>query len=345
MTEVINEQLLTLIENSSLTTGEVYVVTNYHNFIISITAKNEKELEDEAYKSDAREIVCHYDLENNSIDYMKDVNRMIEGNFDWLSNIDGECSDIHLSDSVNLIVRDCIGVYVDGVVSGVIENCQNIVLNDGSVVTLNGVSNLTVGKNNQLDIQTSENLFIGSNNSLSLKDIEALSIGNNNSDIEIGSGVNIIGNNNRLITITGDSNVIKSDNIDIQITGYCNNTDRTKYLKVDGSYNTTDKTTLTTLENAFANEVKNSNSVNISATNNNIVKTDAFEINEKPPFVKYSTVGAVRKVENLVDKINLQADSTATTLIVDEQKFWQSEDTKADKHYILIDGVWINIEE
>lgn len=345
MTEVNNEQLLNLIQTSSLTAGEVYVVTNYPNFIIQITAKNEKELEDEAYKSDAREIVLHYVVETNSIDYMKDVNRMIEGNFDWLSNIEGECSDVHFSDSVNLIVRDCNGVYVDGVVSGTIENCQNIVLNDGSVVVLDGVSNLTIGKNNQLDIQGSQNLFIGDDNTLSLKDVEALSIGSGNSDVEVVSGVNVVGSNNRMLTITGDSNVVKSNNIDVVLTGNCNSTDRTKYLQVEGSYNTTDKTTLTTLENAYANEVKNSHSVNISATNNNIVKTDAIEINEKPPFVKYSTVGVVRKVENLVDKINLQADSTASTLIVDEQKFWQSETTKDDKHYVLIDGVWTNVEE
>lgn len=344
MTEVTFEQLLNLIQTSSLITGEVYVVTNYPNFIIQITAKNEKELEDEAYKSDAREIVLHYDVETNSIDYIKDVNRMIEGNFDWISNIEGECSDVHLGDSQNLIVKNCEGIYVDGVVSGTIENCQNIVLNDGSVVVLNGVTNTTIGKNNQLDIQSSENLFLEDNNTLSLKDIEGVSIGSGNSDLEVIAGSNILGSNNKSVLITGDSNVVKSNNIDVVITGNCNSTDRTKYLQVEGSYNSTDKTTLTTLQNSFSNELKGSHSVNISNTNNNIVKTDSIEIADKPAFVKYSTTGAVRKVENLVNKINLQADSIANTLIVDEQKMWNSEETKADKHYVLINGSWTNIE-
>lgn len=344
MTEVTNEQLLNLIESATLTAGEVYVITDYTNFIISVRAKTKKELEDEAYKYDQTELVCHYVPETNSIDYMKDVNRMIEANFDWTNNIDGECSDVHLGDSVNLIVKNCNGVYVNGVVSGTIENCQNAVINDVSVVVLNGVQNITVGKNNNLDIQSSQNLFIGDDNALSFKNIEALSIGSGNSYIEVVSGVNIVGSNNKSVVIDGDSNVVKSDNIDVVLTGFCNSTDRTKYLKVEGSYNTTDKTTLSTLQNAFANEVKNSHSINITNTNNNVVRTDSIEIADKPAFVKYSTTGAVRKVENIVDKINLQADSTATTLIVDEQKMWQSEETKSDKHYVLIDGVWQNIE-
>lgn len=344
MTEVTFEQLLNLIQTATLTAGEVYVVTDYPNFIISVTAKTEKEIEDEAYKYDRTEIVLHYVPETNSIDYMKDVDRLIEANFDWTSNIDGECSDIHLGDSVNLIVKNCSGVFVKGVVSGTIENCQNIVLNDGSVVVLNGVTNTTIGKNNQLDIQNSQNLFIGDNNTLSLKNVEAVSIGNKNTYLELISGVNIIGSNNKSVVIDGDSNVVKSDNINVAITGFCNSTDRTKYLQLSGSYNLTERTTLTTLENAFSNELMGSHSVNISNTNNNLVKTDSIEINEKPSFVKYSTVGAVRKVENLVDKINLQADSTANTLILDQQKFWQSEETKADKHYVLIDGVWTDVE-
>lgn len=344
MTEVTNEQLSNLIESATLTVDEEYLITDYPNFIISVTAKTEKELEDESYKYEQEEIVLHYVPETNSIDYMKDVNSKIEANFDWTNNIDGECSDIHFSDSVNLIVKNCSEVFVNGVVSGNLENCQNIVLKNGSAVVLNGVQNTTIGKNNNLDIQSSQNLFIEDNNTLSLKEIDGVSIGNKNSNLEVISGSNIIGSNNRMITITGDSNVIKSDNIDIVITGGCNDVDRTKYLQVVGSYNLTDKTTLTTLENAFANEVTGSHSVNITNTNNNVVRTDAIEINEKPPFVKYSTTGAVRKVENLVDKINLQADSTATTLIVDQQKFWQSEGTKDDKHYILVDGIWQNIE-
>lgn len=345
MTEVTNEQLLNLIESATLTVDEVYLVTDYPNFIISVTAKTEKELEDESYKYEQEEIVLHYDISTNTVDYMKDVNRMIEANFDFTNNIEGECSDIHLGDSVNLIVKNCSEVFVNGVVSGNLENCQNIVLKNGSTVVLNGLQNATIGKNNNLDIQSSQNLFIEDNNTLSLKEIDGVSIGNKNSDLEVISGSNILGNNNKSVVIDGDSNVVKGNNIDVSLTGSCNSIDRTKYLRVNGSYNLTDKTTLTTLENAFSNEVKNSNSVNITNTNNNVVRTDAIEINEKQPFVKYSTVGAVRKVENLVDKINMQADSTATTLIVDEQKFWQTSDTKADKHYILVDGVWTNVEE
>lgn len=344
MTQVTHTQLQNLIDNSGLTTGEIYVITDYPNYTLSMTAVSVNELSDEAINHFQRDsLVFHYVPSTNTVDYMKDTYRLIEGNFDWTDNIFGNCRDIHLGDSAGLIVRDCVGVLVEGVVIGVVDGCESIVLKDGCLVDISDTNCLTAGRDNNLTITGCSGIMTGDDNEITLNGVSNLAICDRNTDINIISGVNIIGSDNRNLTIDGDSNVVKSGNIDIELAGSCNSVDRTKYLRAYGSYNTTDKTTLATLDTAYANEIKNSHSVNIKNTNNNIVRADAIEVKDKPAFVKYATTGSVTRVENLSERVNMQADSTAVTLIVDEQKMWQSAETKAAKHYILVDGVWTDV--
>lgn len=342
---VTHTQLQNLIDSSGLTTGEIYVVTDYPNYNLSMTALSANELEDEAYNYSQRDdLVFHYVPSTNTVDYMKDTYRRIEGNFDWTDNITGNCNNIYFGDSSGLYVEDCSNIYAYGVVTGTVETSRNVILGDGSSVSLTDCNFLTIGVNNTLVMDMALMVDIGDNNTLLFNDVESISVSHNNTDLVV-DGVNVIGSNNTGITVTGDSNVIKSGNIDIELTGSCNSMDRTKYVMANGSYNTTDKTTLATLDIAYANEVRNSHSVNIKNTNNNIVRTDAIEVKDKPAFVQYATTGAVTRVENLAGRVNMQADATAVTLIVDEEKMWQSSDTKANKHYVIEDGVWVNTEE
>lgn len=344
MEQVTHTQLQSLIDNSNLVVGEMYAVTDYPNYNLSMTAVSENELSDEAYNyTSGDNLVFHYVPSTNTVDYMKDTYRLIEGNFDWTDNVTGNCRDIHFGDCVGLTLENCIGVFCNGITTGRITDSQNIILGDSNEVEIDNCNYLTIGNGNTMAMGNSNSVSIGNGNTLALSDLDSVLIYDNNEELQI-KGVNIIGSNNRNIRINGDSNVVKCDNIDVEITGYCNYTDRTKYVMEYGSYNTIDKTTLSTLDTAFANEVRNSHSVNINNTNNNIVRTDAIEVKDKPAFVEYATTGAVTRVENLAGRVNMQADSTATTLIADEEKMWQSNDTKADKHYIIVDGQWKSIE-
>lgn len=344
MTQVTHTQLQNLIDNSSLVVDEIYVLTDYPNYNLSLRAVSENELSDEAYNYSTRDnLVFHYVPSTNTVDYMKDTYRLIEGNFDWTDNVTGNCRDIHFGDCVDLSVNNCTGVFCNGITTGTITGSQNIILGDSNEVEIDNCNYLTIGYGNTIVIDDCNSVNVRNLNTLSLSDLDSVLIYDNNEELQI-EGTNIIGSNNRNITINGDSNVVKCDNIDVEITGFCNCTDRTKYVIAYGSYNTTDKTTLATLDTAFANEVRNSHSVNIKNTNNNIVRTDAIEVKDKPAFVEYATTGAVTRVQNLAERVNMQADSTATTLIADEEKFWNTSDTKADKHYVIVDGQWENIE-
>ena len=342
-TNVTHTQLQNLIDNSSLVAGEIYVITDYQNYNLSITAISESELSDEAHNYSARDnLVFHYVPATNEVDYMKDTYRKIEGNFDWTDNIEN-CYDVHLSNSTNLIVKDSTGVFVDDTVEGSVSNSQNIFLGNGCNVQIDGCFYLTIGGGNTLTLDNCTSVDFGRDNELTLDGVEKCSIAHNNKELSI-DGVNVIGSNNRGIIVEGDSNVIKSDNINIELYGECNSIDRTKYFDAYGSYNVTDKTTLATLDTAYANEVRNSHSIDIKNTNNNIVRTDAIQITDKPAFVQYATVGSVTSVSDLAERVNMQADSTATTLIVDEQMMWQTPQTKDNKHYVIVDGQWVNVE-
>ena len=56
----------------------------------------------------------------------------------------------------------------------------------------------------------------------------------------------------------------------------------------------------------------------------------------------------VKRVKNLINKTNMQADNEARTLIIDEQKFYQESGisgTKSDKEYDLVGGVWTEVKK
>lgn len=96
MIEVTNTELLELKNSNSLVVGEVYHITNYGGTLqIYMGAISTSEFDDES-TTDNPNIYIHYLLEENSIDYMKDVERRIEGYFDWSDNISGDCKDIYL---------------------------------------------------------------------------------------------------------------------------------------------------------------------------------------------------------------------------------------------------------
>ena len=133
MIEVSNTELLELKNSNSLVVGEVYHITNYGGSInIYMGAISANTFDDES-TSDNPNIYIHYLLEENTIDYLKDVERRIEGYFDWSENIEGEVKDIYFETSRDLKVINSTDVYCNGEVIGVILNSKNIFVSDCQV--------------------------------------------------------------------------------------------------------------------------------------------------------------------------------------------------------------------
>lgn len=344
MTQVTHTQLQNLIDNSNLVVDEIYVLTDYPNYNLSLTAVSENELSDEAYSYSTRDnLVFHYVPSTNTVDYMKDTYRFIEGNFDWTDNINGNCYDIHLEDATGLIVTGSSNVWCEGTATGSVNGCQNIVIGDGSDITLTSSNFINIGRDNNLTLTGCSNIDIRDRNTLSLSELDFCSIENDNSELNL-QGRNIIGSKCTGISIQGDSNIVRNGSREVVITGDVNTISDSLYIQDNGSFNNIEKVSLAQLDVACGNDLNEVGQVSVSYTNNNLVLADEIAIDHKEPFVMYQSYEGVKRVKDLTADINMRADNNATVLIADEQRMWNTPQTKDNKHYVIIDGVWTDVE-
>lgn len=338
--DISTQELIELIENSSLTPGEKYIIIDYSDLKISTTAISQNEIDTEFVSEDGY-YHCHYVLEDMNIDYMYD-NDGNDGYYDYRDNI-SNCKNVSLSDSdVNVV--DSENVFVGSGCKGSISESTNIIVGENNNVDITKSVYVSIGDNNNVTLNICGSVNIGNGNTLNLEDGNGLSIGDGNDDINV-SGINILGGDNKHITITGDSNVVGYKNVDIVINGDCNEVVESGYSEIRGGFNDIKKSFLIKTVDAFGNSVNESDSIDIKETNNNSVMTRNLEIDRRDCLLSYVDFGGVRRVRNMVEKINLQSDSQARVLIIDEMKFRGESEVKSQKRYELVDGVWTEIEK
>ena len=350
MTEITNNELKNLRDNGNLVTGEIYHITDYSGSLnIYMTAENQNTLADKSTTDDPN-IEIHYDLDQAKIDYMKDVQRRIEGYFDWSNNIEGIVSDIYFENAQNLKVTESSDVICENSVgsSSLVINSSNVSIGNGATVQISNSSDVVVGGNSTVNISGSTSATIGERNTLTLTDTTAVSIYDDNENVTLGN-YNKIGSRNRGVEIAGVNNEIESDNYSINIEGDLNEISESRFVEIFGSFNNIERTDLTKLNGAVGNKVFDSSSVDIVNVNNNVVATRDIIIQTKPAFLQYMSKlnSDVKVVKNLINKVNLQADNQARTLIIDEQKFYQESGisgTKSDMQYDLVNGIWTEVK-
>lgn len=350
MREVSNYELKELKESGQLEAGMVYRVIDYEGSTeLYVVADSEKELADESYTEDPQivesPIRMHYDLENNKVDYMKDIDRRIEGYFDWTNNVQGDCSDICFENAYGLIVKESYNVVCENTVTrdSYVTKSHDITIGDGSFVQIENCSNVIVG-GSTVNISSSSDVTVGERNNITLSGKTAVAVADDNENITFDN-FNKIGSRNKNITIEGESNVIRSDNNNLNIEGDLNDVVESRFVELNGSFNDVEKTSLTGLTNAVGNSVVNSSSIDIVNTNNNSVAVRDIIIQNKPAFIEYVSQhnSDTKIVRNLVENVNMVSDCQARTLIIDEDRFYQekgSSGTKGNTKYVLVDGVW-----
>ena len=349
MTEITNNELKELRDNGNLVTGEVYHISDYSGSInIYMTAENQNTLADKS-TTDNSNIEIHYNLDQAKIDYMKDTVRRIEGYFDWTSNVEGIVSDIYFENANGLKVTESSNVVCENSVgTSTVINSSNITIGDGATVQISGSSDVVVGGNSTVTISGSNSVTVGERNTLTLTDITAVSVYDENENISLGN-FSKIGSRNRGVEITGVNNVIESDNYSLNVEGDLNEISESRFVEIFGSFNNVDKTDLTKLNGSVGNKVFDSSSIDIVNTNNNVVATRDIIIQNKTAFLEYSSPknSDVKRVKNLINKVNMQADNQGRTLIIDQQKFYQetgASGTKSDVQYDLVNGVWTEVK-
>ena len=349
MTEITNNELKDLRDNGNLVVGEVYKVTDYSGSInIYMTANSVNTLADKSTTDDPN-IEIHYDLDQAKIDYMKDVQRRIEGYFDWSNNIEGTVSDIYFENANGLKVTESSNVLCENSVgSSSVINSSNIIIGDGATVSISGSSNVVVGGNSTVTISGSNSVTIGERNTLTMTDTTAVSVYDDNENLSLGN-YSKIGSRNRGVEITGQNNVIESNNYNLNIEGDFNEVDSSRFVEIFSSFNDVERTDLTKLTTAVGNKVFDSSSIDVVNTNNNVVATRDIIIQNKPAFLEYKSKlnSDVKVVKNLIEKVNMQSDNQGRTLVIDQQKFYQetgASGTKSDVQYDLVNGVWTEVK-
>ena len=350
MTEITNNELKELRDNGNLVVGEVYKLKDYSGSInIYLTANSVNTLADKSTTDDPN-IEIHYDLDQAKIDYMKDTVRRIEGYFDWTNNIEGTVSDVYFENANGLKVTESSNVVCEnsvGVGSNVI-NSSNITISDGATVSISGSSNVVVGGSSNVNISGSNSVTVGERNTLTMTDMTAISIYDDNENLSLGN-YSKIGSRNRGVEITGENNVIESNNYSLNVEGDLNEVSESRFVEIFGSFNNVERTDLTKLNSSVGNKVFDSSSIDIVNVNNNVVATRDIIIQDKPAFLQYKSKlnSDVKVVKNLIEKVNMQADNNARTLIIDQQKFYQetgASGTKSDVQYDLVNGVWTEVK-
>ena len=344
MIEVSNTELLELKNSNSLVVGEVYHITNYGGSInIYMRPISASEFDDES-TSDNPNIYIHYLLEENTIDYLKDVERRIEGYFDWSGNIDGDCKDVYFENSRELKVIDSSDVYCNGEVIGVIRNSKNIYVSDCQV-QIESCENIVVSEGSTINISGCNNLTIGENNKFSLDNIEGISVGDNNGNLKLNS-YNIVWSGNFEINVTGGNNVIYNGNQEINLVGDFNQVENSRFVELDGHFNKIENSELIGFKESVGNELLHSYSVDIIKSNNSSIAVKDLVIEGKTPFISYKSDknSDIKVVKNLVQPIDLQSDNRGRVLDLNQQKFLNEvgpDGLKNINSFKIVDGVWV----
>ena len=343
MKEVSNTELLNLKNSNSLVVGEVYHITNYSGSInIYMGAISANTFDDES-TTDNPNIYIHYLLEDNVVDYMKDVERRIEGYFDWSDNIEGEVKDIYFENSRDLKVINSTEVYCSGEVSGVIRNSKNIFVSDCQV-QIESCENIVVGEGSVVNLSTCNNLTIGENNKFSLDNIEGISVADNNGNLKLNS-YNIVWSGNFEINVVGENNVIYNGSQEINLVGDFNSVENSRFIDLDGSFNSLRNSELIGFRESVGNLIEDSYSVDVVKSNNSSISTKNLVIEGKTPFVSYKSDknSDIKVVKNLVEPENLQSDNRGRVLDINQQRFLNEVGTDGLKNtnsFKIVDGVW-----
>ena len=344
MKEVTNTELLELKNSNSLVVGEKYHITNYGGSInIYVGAISSSEFDDESTTNNEN-IYVHYVVEDNVVDYMKDIQRRIEGYFDWSDNISGDCKDIYFENSRDLKVINSTDVYCEGEVVGNISNSKNIYVSDCQV-QIESCENIVVGEGSTVNISGCNNVTIGEQNNLSIDNIEGVSIADENENLKLNS-YTLIGSRNFEINVTGENNFIGNGNREINLVGDFNSLENSRFVELDGSFNKIENSELIGFRESVGNELLNSYSVDIIKSNNSSIAVKDLVVEGKSPFIQYKSDknSDIKVVKNLVQSDNLQADQRGRVLNIEQQKFVGEtgpDGTKNVNSFKLDNGIWV----
>lgn len=223
-------------------------------------------------------------------------------------------------------------------------NCSFVHVGDGTRGTLTNVNNAEIGENNTVSISDAEYITMGDNNTnVDISNSNYVIIGNDNTNITVGSHSQGSG-----LSGTGaNSVVITRDVYGTEITGTVAKIHKTKYIQVDGYFNSVDFSKNILLNSANGNSLNHSTVINMENTNNNDIESAYMELKNKPAFYEYNLIDRVITVESTVPPTVRQSDNTGIILDTTLNRLINKDGSKssARTQYTKVGGQWAEIQK
>ena len=380
MTNVTYTQLTSLINNSGLTVGEEYTVTDYPTFQPVLTARTTDELWRDGYAAGGYKLL--YDPFNNGkygwssnygwVYYLEDST----GTSAWCDwkNTPGllrlqNSTNIKILPNIvsnqykqpNLTVRDSSNLIISGTTTMTFINCRNMTVGGGNTGTASDIDNGVIGDSNtNILVKNASIVNIGKNNvNVTVKNCNGVEVNDNNEDLNVSSGNNIIGSDNINLDIQGENNQILNNCNTVTVTDDLNIVENSKFVDIDSAYNTVRDSNSVTLKDSVGNTIEDSRLVYLDSVNDNYVWATNY-VNSPNSYttpngdtIQYNSgvsqpfQSVKNRNQQKVGKININQleeqkyQVDNAALVIDTDNNTRKNSTKADdNYYIGKDGLW-----
>lgn len=370
MTSVTYSQLVTLINNSGLTVGETYKITDYPSFQPELKARTTDELWRDGKAGT-------YKLLYNPFN--------VDGEYDWASSygwvyyLEDSFGNSAWCDWVNtattlfsgtnkkvkvlpyilngkfklpvMTISDCEDMLVGGDNNVAFSYCKKLDIGSGNQGTLTNVLNTTIGNSNSnLSLSRVSNFTVGDENArVSSLNIANVTIGDRNQDLNVIKGSNEIGSDNKKLNLNGEGNIISNKNIDVTITADLNDVNDSKYVSINSTYNTVEESNSVDIIDSVGNNIESSRLVRINKVNNNDIWVNSYTFDQElynsgdpVPFqtVRNRNGNKVGKVvENNIAEQYYQADNAGLVVNTVNAKT-KGSSKSTDNYFIGNDKLW-----
>lgn len=361
MTSKTYAQITAMIAAGTLVEGEEYVITDYPNFQVHVTATSNNTLSEGGYTTfsgDTEESPLIYTVDGGTygtVKYLSRPEKGISAYFDWTGSITGTSENIEIGETKdtdgNVVTPDItitnssnitIGSEVYG--TWVISGSEELII--GSMnedLDIEDSSFVTIGDNNEaVTITGSEGVLIGDGNyTVSVSDADGVELGSDNEEVTITAGNNIGGSRNKGLSISKISNEIGSGCRSLIVDAKWNKIDKTINGAVYGNFSKIEESDSVELDQySVGNDMAKARIITLEKVNNNYFNTSNMSLTETPCFNSYRDVNKIRTFED-IGKTNVayQADNFGTVLNVERNKINVADMGAMD--YEMMEGVWM----
>lgn len=361
MTSKTYAQITAMITAGTLVEGEEYVITDYPNFQVHVTATSANTLSEGGYTTfsgDTENSPLVYTVqggEYGTVKYLSRPEMGISAYFDWTGSITGTSENIEIGETKdengnviqpNITISNSSNVSISGEIYGEwsISGSEDLIVGYmNEDLTITESSFVTIGDNNEdITISGSEGVLIGdSNYTVSISGADGIELGSDNEEVTITAGNNIGGSRNKGLTISKISNEIGSSCRSLTVDAKWNKIDKTINGAVYGNFSKIEESDSVELDQySVGNDMTKARIITLEKVNNNYFNTSNMSLTETPSFNSYRDVNKIRTFEDIgKSNVAYQADNFGTVLNVERNKINVADMGAMD--YEMLEGVWM----